>query len=163
MYTEKIWRPSEGELQGILFTDDKPKNVIPNHTLIADWYPFGLIPGNIADICKLCIPYVSGIMDTSTWQALSLCGQTPCKFGARIDMHFYGETKNQLMLHVVNILRHLVSGQSFTDPDICVSLLVTVPESVPTTDLDRLAESYGWKPGPLADIGAMFLAEKIWM
>ncbi len=158
MYIEKIWRPSEEELQRMLFTDDKFKNLIPSHTLIADWKPFGLIPSNVVEICRLCIPYVSGDMDTL--KALSLCGETPCNLGVRMDMHFYGETKDQLMLHVGNILRYFVSGQSFTDPDICVSLVVTVPESIPTTDLDKLAEIYGWKPGPFADISAMFLAEK---
>ncbi len=145
----------------MLFTDDKLKNIIPNHTLIAHWKPFGLMPGNIVDICKMCIPYVSGEMNTFTWKALSLFGETPCTFGVKMDMHFYGETQDQLMVHVGNTLRHLVSGLSFTDPDICVSLLVTIPENVQTTDLDRLAESYDWKPGPLADKNAMFLAERI--
>ncbi len=160
---EDIWRPSEGELHRMFFCDEDFKNLIPNRTFIADWNPFTLMPDNFEDIWKIIIPHVSGSKELSTCIALSVFQENPCKLGARVDVHFYGHTSDQLMLHVGNILRYLASGQSFTDPDICISFTVTIPEEIPTKELENLAVKCGWEPRPLDGVDSMFLAETNWV
>ncbi len=159
---EDIWRPSEEEFHRMLFNNDEFKNLIPSETFIAGRNPYALMPHNFEDIWKTIIPYVSGNKDFSEWEALSVFRQDPCKLGVRVDMHFYGRTKDQLVLHVANVLRYLASGQSFTDPQIRIFFTITIPEHFSTEDLEKFAGQCGWKPGAFAGIDSMFLAETNW-
>ena len=124
---------------------------------------FTLMPDNFEDIWKIIIPQVSGSKEFQTWKALSVFRENPCKLGVSVDVHFYGRTSDQLILHVGNILRYLASCQSFTDPDICISFTVTIPEELPIKELENLAVKCGWEPRPLDGVDSMFLAETNWV
>ena len=158
-YKDDIWKPTQEEVRRNLLTSNIFDDLVQTNVLIGNWLSFGLTE-DLDEIGKFLQFHASGSRACPTWKAFTIFRETPCKIGVRFDVDFYGGDSDQLIQHLLEFLLHVSRGQSYTDVDLCVHIIIYFPTNIFDADLSNFSIACGWSIGALAGLRETVLVEQ---